>query len=187
MAIREVNLVPDALLHRRYFRRHAVGWAVAYGAAVALLLGASIAFLQRLTALGRTTGNEAEIRKRLVATIATIEERKEGFARLAFVREISCPVGVAQVLGRLAETMDPGTWLTHLTLTVPQGSEMEVGLDGLARSNSQLGTTVNALAKSEAFRDVVLGNATEVNASQYGVKSSNTLIRFSARAKAVVE
>ena len=31
MVVREVNLVPEAVLRRRYARRHTIGWCVAYG------------------------------------------------------------------------------------------------------------------------------------------------------------
>jgi hypothetical protein len=187
MAVREVNLVPDAVLQRRYMQRHGVGWAMAYGLVIALIFGGSMVIRRHVTAKGRSPADEADVRKRLATTIAEIETKKEGFARLTFVREISCPVGVAQVLGRVGEAMDAATWLTHLSVTDPRGAERELALEGLARSNTHLGATIDALARNGAFRDVVLGNATEVAGTRVGEKAPEPLVRFSARAKAIVK
>lgn len=116
MALRDVNLVPESILQRRYLLRHGVGWALAYGLLVAVLLGAYLAYTQATVAKHRVPGSEKEVRQRLADTIAEIEGKKDELDRLALVRHVSRPFGTAEILGRLAEIMDPMTWLTEISV-----------------------------------------------------------------------
>ena len=187
MALRDVNLVPQSIIQRRYAKRHLVGWAVAYGLLIVLLAGGHLLYTRSVIAKRRHAAGEEEMRRRLAGAIAEIEDKKEELARLAFVREIVCPVSAAEVLGRLAEAMAPQTWLTQLSLTGASGEDMILSMEGTAFSNSSLGAMVRGLSESDSFRDVILGGSSERTVTKSGSNVPETVVQFRVKARAVSE
>lgn len=185
MAVRDVNLVPEPVLQRRYARRHATGWAVAYGLVITALLGGYFVHTQGVIARRRHATSEDDVRKRLAGAVAEIETRKRELERLAFVREVSHPVGPVATLGRLAAAMDPGTWLTHLSLTIAPGTDTGLTMEGRALSNASLGAMIRGLSESDSFTDVVLGSSSELRGRGSGEETPDTVVQFRVRAKAV--
>ncbi len=91
MALRDINLVPAAVLQRRYLSRHAVAWGLAYGLCAAMLVGAYVWSTSGIIARRRAPVREEEVRKRLAATIAEIVSKQEDIERLEFVRDLVSP------------------------------------------------------------------------------------------------
>jgi Tfp pilus assembly protein PilN len=185
MGVRDINLVPESVLLRRYAERHVAGWTAACGLVIVLLVCAYVVTLQRAAAKGRYTVSEQQVRKRLGGTVAQIESRKQEIEKLSFLREIPRPMGAAQILGQLGDVIDPGTWLTDLALTAERGSDTSVTMQGLSYSNAQLGATINALGSCGAFRDVVLGDASAASLRREGETIPEKMVRFSATARAI--
>ena len=138
MALRDVNLVPEPVLQRRYMIRRVAAWGLAYLLVLGSCVGAYVGYTKGVLARRSPPTNEAQERKRLAATIVEIREKTEELERLAFVRRVSRAVKVTPVLGRLAEIMDPKTWLTHLSLQAHEDSVATLVLSGLSISNAKL-------------------------------------------------
>jgi len=187
MALRDINLVPENVLQRRYGVRHAIGWCLAYGLLIVLLLSGYFAYTHRVVTKRRVPTSESEVRKRLAATIADIEVRKQDIERLAFVRHISQPFGTAEILGRLAQIMDPKTWLTTCSVSAGEGGAPLLVMQGLAFSNARLGATMRALAEDDHFEDLVLKNSSEVKMSLDMPGVPENIIQFHIEATVVTE
>jgi Tfp pilus assembly protein PilN len=184
MAVRNVNLVPDELLQRRYAVRHGVGWAIAYALVIALLAGAYLLSVQRGVPR-RHRLSEREVNARLATAVAQIETRKAELARLAFVRDVTCPLGPAETVGQLAELLAEDGWLTRLELELNVLNGNVLTLEGLAYSNARLGGIVNRLNESDTFQDIVLGRSSEQQTFSGNDRPPRRVVQFQITAKAV--
>ena len=156
MALRDINLVPDAVIRRQHLVRHGVVWAFAYVALLAVVAGAALG-IQRHIAVGHSVSlNQEDLRKQLAATVAEIDTRRERIEKLSLVRQLSHPIGKAEVIVQLAETMDGGTWLTKLSLHSDAPGAARMTLEGLTVSNARLGSMLQMLSAHAYFKDVVL-------------------------------
>jgi Tfp pilus assembly protein PilN len=88
----------------------------------------------------------------------------------------------AKVLAQLAQVMDPGTWLTMLTMDdgEDKDSEPRLKLAGLSLSNEELGNFLHRLSRESLFKSVVLKYAdeTEVSPSEKHTRMPGKRIRF---------
>lgn len=187
MALRDVNLVPPSVLERRYLARHGIGWAIAFGLLLALVLGGHTAYTRGVLRRRLSPTSEAQVRERLAAVIAGIHAKKEDLDRLASVRQVSRPIGAADVVGRLAARLDPGTWLTHLSLTTRAAGDTAIVMRGLALSNANLGAMIRSLTQSGNFRNVVLRDSSEVTRGLDAMAGPGHVVQFSVHADAVAE
>jgi Tfp pilus assembly protein PilN len=183
MALRSVNLIPEAVLQRRYALRHGIGWAILYGAAASLLLGSAFIYSHRILPRQHHTQNETAIRKQLSHTIADIETRKDELARLALVREVAYPIGPASILRDLSKAIETEAWLTQLSLSTAPTRGADLTIEGLAHSNSSLGGIMRNLNGSDRFTDVVLGSSSEQSFFTSPDQAPLRMVKFRIRVK----
>jgi Tfp pilus assembly protein PilN len=183
MALRDVNLMPGAVLQRRLILRHALVWGVTYGAVVALLLAAYLATMQGVASKRRSPMSEEEVRRRIAVTIGQIEQKKEEAERLAFVQDLSRSFGPADVLSHLASIMDPKTWLVSLSTTRDSERGSLLTMQGRAISNARLGATIRAFTTDPMMHDVALGNSSEIRQPSRHGGDVEQLVQFAIEAR----
>jgi hypothetical protein len=183
MALRDVNLVPEQVLHRRYVIRHLYAWGGAYLLLFGILAGSYLGYTRVVLAQRNPAIPEEQLRKGLAVTITEIQRKTEELERLAFVRQASRSGDAPQVLGRLAEIMDPQVWLTDLTLQARETAGSTLLLDGLSVSNSLLGSLIKQLNDDPLFGKVVLKSADETQGSTGSDAAPTNLIRFAIAAE----
>jgi Tfp pilus assembly protein PilN len=177
MALRDVNLVPEALLERRRARRHLAIWGLAALSLLVCCAGGYVGYTQiAFTRLSSRT-NEAQERRRLAATVREIREKTEELERLAFVRRVSRAASVTPVLNRLAEILDPQTWLTQFALQMNDSAGARLSLSGVCESNTRLGALIGQLTGEPMFRNVTLKSAAEAaGATGAGDRATNAVL-----------
>jgi len=183
MALRDVNLVPEHVLHRRYVIRHIAAWGLAYSILLGSCVGAYVSYSQGVLARRTSPMNEGQVRKHLAAAIAGIQEKMAELERLAFVRRMSRAEGVTHVLDRLAAVMDPQTWLTGLSLQVHEDSGATLVLTGLSVSNAKLGSLIGQLTSDRMFGNVALKSAAEARGPAGTDGEPSDLIAFTIQAE----
>ena len=183
MALRDVNLVPEPVLQKRYLNRHLAAWGVACLLLAGVVMGAYIGYTRGILARRRPTIDEEQVRKRLALTITDIHAKTEELERLAFVRQASRPGEAPQVLSRLAAIMDPQIWLTDLSLQARELSGSTLLLNGLSVSNATLGALIKQLNDDPMFDNVVLKHATETPGATGSDERLTNLIQFTIEAE----
>ena len=187
MDLREVNLVPESVLRGHYAYRHVVAWALAYGVAGVVLVGGFLAYSRVAVQTHRMPASVEDVRGCLEAAVAAIESMKDELERLAFVRDLSPRLGAAEVLSRLAEGMDPGTWLTNLSLDRQDAKRTLLVMEGHASSNARLGSTIKGISADKRFRDVRLLNSSEERQESGAEDVQQSVVQFSVEAVAETE
>jgi Tfp pilus assembly protein PilN len=182
MALRDVNLVPEHVLHGRYVIRCITAWVLAYLLLIGSCVGAYVVYTQRTLARRSPPISEAQLRKQLAATIVEVQKKMSEVERLAFVRRVSRPRGATLVLDRLAAVMDPQIWLTDLSLLTHEGSGTTLVLSGLSVSHAKLGALIGQLTNDRMFGNVVLKRAAEARGSADANDRSSDLIAFTIQA-----
>ena len=183
MALRDVNLVPEHVLHGRYVIRRVAAWVLAYLLLIGSCVGAYVGYTQGILARRSPPTSEAQVRQRLTATIVEVQKKMSEVERLAFVRRVSRPGGVTLVLDRLAAIMDPQIWLTDFSLQAHEGSGATLVLSGLSVSNAKLGALIGQLTTDRMFGNVVLKNAAEARGSAGSHNGPSALITFTIQAE----
>ena len=183
MALRDVNLVPAHVLHGRYVARHVAAWGLAYLLLIGSCVGAYVGYTQGVLARRSPPTSEAQVRKRLAATIVEVQEKMAEVERLAFVRRVSRPWEVTHLLDRLVAGMDLQTWLTDLSLQAHDDSGASLVLTGLSVSNAKLGSLLGQLTKDPMFGNVVLKSAAEARGPSGSDDQPSNLIVFTIQAE----
>jgi Tfp pilus assembly protein PilN len=183
MALRDVNLVPDHVLHGRYVTRRVSAWVLAYLLLIGSCVGAYVGYTQGVLARRSPPTSAAQVRQRLAATIVEIQKKMSEIERLAFVRRLSHPGGVTLALDRLAADMDPHVWLTDFSLQAHEGSGATLVLSGLSASNAKLGALIGQLTSDRVFGNVVLKNAAEASGTAGSEDRPSDSIAFTIQAE----
>ncbi len=187
MVLRDVNLVPEQVLHRRYVIRHVAAWSFAYLLLLGFSAGAYTVYTRGVLARRRPPTDEAQLRKRLATTIAEVQEKVFQVERLAFVRRMSRPGSMTLVLDRLAQDLDPQTWLTEFSLQTREGSGATLVLSGRSVSHAKLGTLIGQLTSDRMFGNVVLKTADEERGSTGSIDQPSDLIAFTIQGEVLGE
>lgn len=183
MALRDVNLVPEAVLQRRYLLRHASLWALAGLTVMGTLAGAYAFYTRAVLTRREPRVSEAEARRLLSEMVADIDGKMQQLEHLAYVRRVSRPGCAARALDGLAAAMDPQTWLTGLSLNMHSNSTASVVASGLAGSNAKLGSLIGKLSGTGRFRNVVLMNASEASDSSSSDGAPVRVVAFTVQAE----
>lgn len=183
MALRQINLVPEAILQRRYAARHAFGWSVVYGLVLIALLGGYFLYGHRRISQRAGQLSERELRRCLETTVTDIETKKSELEQLAFIRDIGYTADTAGILGALADLVASDAWLTHLSLDMASSLEHVVIMEGFTHSNSSLGAIMRGISDSEQFVDVVLGSSSEEEIQAADESESQYVVKFRISAK----
>lgn len=187
MALRDVNLVPEPVLLRRYVVRHLYAWVGAFVLLIALLASGYYFYTRGILARRGSDVSQDQVRKSLAVTIAEIQRKTVELERLAFVRQATRPGEAPQVLARLAEVMDPNLWLTDLTLEAREESGSLLQMNGLSVSNATLSTLIGRLNGDPMFKDMVLKNAVETLGVTSPEGAPTNLIHFMIEAETRTE
>ena len=100
MALRDVNLLPAALLYKRSLVRHACAWSLAYLLLLGIVGGAAVGYTGKTVPRQGASVNEEQVRKQIAAVLADIQRKKEALEQLTFVRQAERRGAITQVLKR---------------------------------------------------------------------------------------
>ncbi len=178
MVLRDVNLVPAPVLHRRFITRHIVAWGLAYILLLVCCVGVYVGVTRGIRPRDSAAGDEDLLRKRLAATIAEIQKKTAEVEQMAFVRRVSRPGNSCRALDWLAANMDAHTWLTDFLFRAANDSGASLVLTGFSASNEELGALINQISSDRMFANVMLKTADEVHAPPEFSGRSPTLVAF---------
>lgn len=178
MALRDVNLVPSALLERRYMLRHGVAWVAAFALLAVVLLAAYSVRFRVAVRKGGDYGSEEATRQELMFKIAEIRKKTANLEQLHVIREITRSIGSSEMLRRLAQDMDPHVWLTQLTIAAKSDKSATLLLSGQSRSHAHLGALMKALTDSGHFTGVLLEEAAEVPGAGAHSETPKSTVQF---------
>ena len=182
MALRDINLVPETVLNRRYLVRHGVGWVAAYALVAVSVLCLYSYQLCSMNTSQKTELTEAMIYRRIATTIAEIEQKTDSLESVAAVHRLSSPVGAADMVSHLAAAMGPKAWLTSMQIQTDDKRGTEITMAGLAHSNTELGALIQELSSDGMFSDVAMSNSAKVRAPVDAKRLPPFLVRFNIRA-----
>ena len=172
MALRDVNLVPAEILTRRHVRRHLLFWAgctiISLSLVFAPFLYQTYVTLPQKSTLTFITKTHTELGAQ-IQEIKRLQDQLKGLRQQQSVLEIiTRKQPYAKVLAKLTQIMDPGTWLTMLTMDdgEDKDSDPRLKLAGLSLSNEELGNFLHRLSSESLFESVVLKYADETEASR---------------------
>ena len=167
MALREINLIPAQILSRRQLARHLLFWSGCLLLVLALIGGSY--FFQSYAVLSKkgTMLTLNDMQTHLGMRIEEIKRIKDELARLdqqqAALEAIARNHPYSKILFKLADMMNPDTWLTQLAIDSGQekGGQIALILTGLSFSNAELGNFVDRFSNDPLFNAVQLQYAKE--------------------------
>jgi Tfp pilus assembly protein PilN len=187
MALRDINLLPAAALERRLLLRHAVAWGLVYGLALAVIIGGHLGYAKWAMPERTHSITDKQARTQLAEIISEIDRKNEEIERLAFVRHVSFAFETSEILGCLADIMDPKTWLTKVSLRATAEGAYALNIKGLAYSNARRGTTIRALTTDPHFENVVFKDAVDVKPTITADDAPEHIVQFTVEAQVIAE
>jgi len=175
MAIRDINLVPSELIHRRLMFRHL--WLSALSLVLVSSLISGYYLYQTFVVLPqeRPVTTVADMQKHLGVTIDDISSTEEEIERLnlqeAFLKRFTRNQPFSMLLLEMSQSINQKTWLTRFDIDSIRETEDRVArnfrLYGYSYSNDELGDFLTRLSSQELFRDVVLRFAQETQIASW--------------------
>lgn len=172
MALREINLVPAQVLHKKYLYRHLLLWAGSLFICLFLIFGFYFYQVHVVFPIKRPKTTLEDMHRQLGSTIDEIKETQQEIQRLSlqesFLNKLKSIQPFSRLLRKLSELMNHQTWLT--TLSIDAGAEDEasfssIKLYGYSFSNDDLGNFLTLLSGDPLFKNAVLKYAKETNIS----------------------
>lgn len=174
MAIRDINLIPSDLLHKRLMSRHLWLWTGYLVLFLALISG--YYFYQVLVVLPqkRPVTTVADMQKHLGATIGEIQNTEQEIQRLnlqeAFLKRFTKNQPLSGLLLGLSQTINQQTWLTRFDIDKARETGdlvvRSVRLYGYSYTNEELGDFLTRLSNKALFQQVVLKFAKETQIAE---------------------
>jgi Tfp pilus assembly protein PilN len=174
MALREVNLVPARLLHRRGLVRHICFWGACLFVSLCMIFGFYLYQTRVIRAQQPVLQSLDQIQMNLGERLSKIERIRTELQRLNQQRvvldKITSNRSYCHVLWKLAEIFNDEAWLIQLSIdrkqeNIDQNQEknraIRLGLTGLSFSNATLGNFMNQISSDPMFNDVQLVYAKE--------------------------
>ena len=167
MTIREINLVDPGILVRRHMLQHLMFWGGGLIVALAMIGGFYLFQSQAVFAEKNKRGSLQQMHTDLELKIEEINRLKAVVENLRNQQNALGAVIPKQlfyrILAKLADIMNEYTRITKLALDIGPGHESGslLKLDGLSRSNEDLGDFMDRLANEPIFNGVVLQLAKE--------------------------
>lgn len=175
MAIRDINLVPSELIHRRLMFRHL--WLSALSLVLVSSLISGYYLYQTFVVLPqeRPVTTVADMQKHLGVTIDDISSTEEEIERLnlqeAFLKRFTRNQPFSMLLSEMSQAINQPTWLTRFDIDSIHESDNQVArsfrLYGYSFSNDDLGDFLTRLSTQDPFRDVVLKFAKETQIASW--------------------
>jgi len=167
MALREINLIPTAILSRRQVWRHLLFWSGCLLLALAMIGGAY--FYQSHLVLSKKGSRLSlnDMQTHLGMRIEEIKRIKDELERLdqqqVVLETIAKNHPYSKVLFKLVDIMNQYTWLTQLAIDGSKEKNGQIGLilTGLSFSNAELGNFVDRFSNEPLFDAVQLKYAKE--------------------------
>jgi Tfp pilus assembly protein PilN len=176
MALREVNLVPARLLHRRGLLRHICFWGACLFVSLCMIFGFYLYQTHVIRAQQPALQSLDQIQMHLGERLSKIERIRTELQRLKQQRVVLDNItrnrSYCGVLWKLAEIFNDEAWLTQLSIernreNIERNREkkpaIRMGLTGLSFSNASLGNFMNQISSDPMFNDVQLVYAKEGN------------------------
>jgi len=187
MALRDVNLIPAEVLHRRYTVRHILMWTGGLVFCLALIFGFYLYQVYKVLPRQRPVTTLEDMHLQLGATMEEISVTQNEIERLslqeAFIKKLSKTQPFSRLLHRLAIIMNAQTWLTRMMVNTPADNKekaLEMKLYGFSLSNEQLGDFLTRLSEERLFENVILKYAKENQIREFSKtrKSPLKVIQF---------
>ncbi|UCD32974.1 MAG: PilN domain-containing protein [Desulfobacterales bacterium] len=168
MALREINLIPADILHKKYLFRHLFLWAGCLVICLCLIFGFYLYQVRVVLPKKRPVTTLEDMHKHLGTTIEEIKETQQEIQRLSlqesFLKNLTQTQPFSKIFLRVAKIMNTRTWLTKLTIAA--GSEEEeftsnIELHGYSLSNADVGNFLTQLSGEPIIESVVLKYAKE--------------------------
>ena len=181
MALREINLIPDQVLHKKYLFRRLSLWVGCLTLCLFLIFGVYLHQIYVVLPKKRPVTTLEDMHKQLGATLEEINETQQEIQRLSlqesFLKNLTRIQPVSRLLLKLSEIMNTRTWL--IKLSIDAGTEEEktvpgIELHGSSLSNEDLGNFLTQLSVEPMFYNVVLKYAKEARIS--GSKQDRTAL-----------
>lgn len=183
MALREINLVPAHVLHKKYLFRHLFLWAGCLFICLFLIFGFYFYQVHVVLPIKGPRTTLEDMHKQLGATIEEIKETQQEIQRLSlqesFLDKLNKIQPFSRLLQKLSEIMNPQTWLTNLTIDVGMDDAEMISLIklyGYSLSNDDLGNFLTRLSGEPPFKSVILKYAKEMEIAKL-LKDRHTPVR----------
>ena len=173
MALREINLIPADILHKKYLFRCFFLWAGSLSLCLSLIFGFYLYQIYVVLPKKRPVTTFEDMHKQLGTTLEEIKETQQEIQRLSlqesFLKNLTRTQPVSRLLLKLSVIMNTRTWLTKLTIDADTEEEKTVpGIElyGSSLSNDDLGNFLTQLSVEPMFYNVVLKYAKETRISK---------------------
>jgi len=172
MALRDISLIPTAVIERRYIHRHLGFWCGCLIGWLGLAAGIYLYLSFSLSAEARTAAGLAEAQARVESAVKEITRIQAELDRIRLEQSLldaaasSPPYSL--VIWRLAQAVNNNTWLVQLTVDRREDPKpgTAVQMVGYSYSNDQLGDFLDRLSTDRMFGSVVLKYSREDTMTQ---------------------
>jgi Tfp pilus assembly protein PilN len=160
MALREVNLIPAEFLSRRQVTRHLLFWSGCLLVVLGLVGGFYFYQSQAVLSIKGSMLTLNDMQTHLGMRIEEINRIKDELERLdqqqAALEGIARNHPYSKILFKLADMMNPDTWLTQLAIDSSKEKDGKIGLvlTGLSFSNAELGNFVDRFSNDLLLKQV---------------------------------
>ncbi len=162
MALREVNLVPEAVLTGIRVKRHMLLWLGILLLGVVLVAAVFGSAMYRMAARRRPSSrNTTEMEAGIRTVLSHVQGVQDELEALSFIDRISARQSYADVMYTLSALMSTNTWLVELRLNDRgdrSGSKQAI-MNGYALSNAEAGMLVSQFSNEPLFSSVDLKSA----------------------------
>jgi len=187
MALREINLVPADILHKKYMTRHILLWAFCLTLCLCLIVGYYQYQTRVVLPQKRPVTTLEDMHIQLGATVEEIKATQQEIQRLnlqeSFLKKLSKVPPFSGMLLGLSKIMNAQTWLTKLSINA--GTEEKTAVPGIemhgySLSNEDLGNFLTQLSLASLFQNVELkyANETLIASSSQDRKAQTKVIQF---------
>ncbi len=177
MALRDINLIADDIVERRYLLRHLLIWCGCLVLALTLIIAVQRYQFGSFSAAERNLPGDDKVRAALAAKINEVS-REQQVLNLAVREQARLSAVVAgrrfysPVIAKLAGIMNDRTWLKQLDLSTGRDGTAHLKLLGLSLSQEYLGNFIQRLSAGPLFRGVVLKYTQEAEVRTAGAGAS---------------
>lgn len=186
MALRDISLIPPALIERRFLRRHLGFWAGCLLVWLGVAGGVYLFLTLSLSAEARTAAGLGETQTRLESAVKEITRIQAELDRIRLEQSVLDTVSSSPpsslVLWRLAQAINENTWLAQLTVDHQEDQNRKTALQlvGYSHSNEKLGDFLDRLSADRMFDSVVLKYSREdvMTAAEAAGKKKSRQVQF---------
>ncbi len=182
MALREINLIPEQILYKKYLSRYLFLWAGCLSLCFFLIFGFYLYQIRVVLPKERPVTTLEDMHKQLGTTLVDIKETQQEIQRLSlqesFLKDLTEIQPVSKLLLTLSDIMNTRTWLTKLTIDADTAVEVLPGIElyGSSLSNEDLGNFLTQLSSESFFYNVVLKYAKEIRIARSN-QDRNALVK----------